>query len=205
MLTLLTILCKCRSVIFAALIVLSINGCSWLIPTAATHTVIDGKAQYPLLSSAVFPNSMSVTQSVTILSGKDKQTFLLQTEVDPNSLTMVAMTGFGQKLFELQYIQNRLIINKTPFLPAALVPETLFADFQLMYWPSEPLHNMLANSHIKLLEPSVLPQQRVFQQAGATIIEILYHPRRGIENTVTYKNLEHNYSIQVDVLDTKVP
>jgi hypothetical protein len=179
--------------IMLAAIALAANSCAWL----PRPLIADGIRQ-PLPIQGVFADNLAVTQSV-ILAGRGKeQKFLLQTEVTPHSLIMVAMTGFGQKLFELIYIRNELIIHNTPFLPERGLAEALFTDFQLIYWPAEPLQSRLAESSITLREPG--ETQRIFHKADKIILEILYNPGRGIEHDVAYRNFEKNYSLQIDTL-----
>jgi hypothetical protein len=181
------------------LIALLATACSSLSPHAGRLTL--GAAHYPLLPSAVFTASRTVTQSVT-LSGNIKQQFLLQTEVDPDGLRMVGLSGFGQKLFELQYIDNRLTIKQTPFLPDSLVPEKLFADFQLIYWPSDLLQHMFANTSIEFLETAVTSRQRLFRQGDNTVIEILYSSAAGIESNLVYRNFQQGYDMRIELLST---
>jgi hypothetical protein len=142
-----------------------------------------------------------VTQSVT-LSGKIKQQFLLQTEVDPGGLRMVGLSGFSQKLFELQYTDNRLTINQTPFLPDSLVPEKLFADFQLIYWPSDLLQDMFAHTSLEFLETTGAPGRRLFRQGDTTVIEILYSSAAGIESNLVYRNFQQGYDMRIELLST---
>jgi hypothetical protein len=156
---------RCGNMIPVVLTALLASACSSL-PHGIT---IPGAPRYSLLPSAVFTNSLSVTQSVTI-SGGNNQQFLLQTETGPEGLNMVALTGFGQKLFELQYLQDRLSVNKTPFLPDSLVPESLFADFQLSYWPRERLQDLFANTPITFTETDAQPQRRIFRQGDTVVI-----------------------------------
>jgi hypothetical protein len=152
------------------------------------------------LPSAIFSRETSVTQHVTI-RGKTSWQFLLQTEVDPTGLRMAGLTAFGQKLFELQYIDNTLTVNKTPFLPDALVPEKLFADFQLIYWPDRLLRDQCERTNIEILETaSEQGQQRQFRHAGTLIVDILYNPARGIESGVLYRDLRQGYTMRIATL-----
>jgi hypothetical protein len=186
---------RCGNVIPVVLAALLANACSSLPHGIA----IPGAAPYPLLPSAVFTSSLSVTQSVTI-SGGNNQQFLLQTETGPEGLDMVALTGFGQKLFELQYRQDRLSVTKTPFMPDSLVPESLFADLQLSWWPRELLHDLFANTPIVFTETGTQPQRRIFRQGDAAVIEILYSPTPGIQSNLVYRDLRRGYTMQIDVL-----
>lgn len=186
-------------VIFAILPALLAVACSSPPPRAI---VIPDAGSYELLPSAVFARSMAITQSVTI-SGKNPQQFLLQTEVEPEGLSMVGLTGFGQKLFELQYVRNTLNVKKTPFLPGSLVPEKLLADFQLIYWPAALLRQLFRDSSIELLETvSEQGQQRLLRQGTATLVEILYQPSPGIEHGLVYRNPRQGYTMHIEVLST---
>ncbi|HEX5055464.1 MAG TPA: DUF3261 domain-containing protein [Gammaproteobacteria bacterium] len=157
---------------------------------------VPGAGRHPLLPSAVFPRDISVTQSVAI-SGRYNERFLLQTEVSPAGLSMVGLTGFGQKLFELEYQGDVLTVHPTPFLPGSLVPEKLLADFQLIYWPGVQLHELLMGTGVEMLETA---SQRRLRRGDSTIIDIAYSPARAIENSLVYRNLEEGYDMRIEVL-----
>lgn len=163
---------------------------------------IPGAGRYPLLPAAVFAQSKSVTHSVAV-SGRHSLRFLLQTEAGPAGIAMVGLTDFGQKLFELEYKGDILTVKTTPFLPASLVPEKLFADFQLIYWPCELLRGLFAGTGVEILETTGEPgQQRRFLQGDSAIIEITYSPSRAIENNLAFRNFRQSYDMRIEVLST---
>lgn len=153
-----------------------------------------------LPSADVFEDGISVTQSVT-LRGDEFHQFLLQTEADRGGVSMVGLTGFGQKLFELRYAGEGLSVNKTPFLPDSLDPEDLFRDFQLIYWPGDLLRGLFADSAVEFQEASGGEgRRRLFRRAGKLVIDISYNPSPDFASDIIYRDHRRNYSIQIETL-----
>lgn len=173
-------------------VLLLAQGCSWVHPRSE-FAALTGKMPV----SGVFSQSVSLVQEVLITEEDGSQRFISQTEFTPLGISMVALTGFGQKLFELQYGGEGLAVKRTPFMPKSLNPERIFSDMQMIYWPLNVLRSAFLDSNIRVQDTSATPSRRTFESDGGLLVEILYRPETAADDTVSYTNLHSHYTMKI--------
>lgn len=179
----------------AIAVLLLAQGCSWL-PRSSDYAVFTRN----MPASGVFSQSVSLVQEILITEENGGQRFISQTEFTPFGISMVALTGFGQKLFELQYSTNELTVKRTPFLPKSLSPERVFSDMQMIYWPLSALRDAFPDSNIRVQDIPATPAKRIFESDEGLLIEISYQPEMAVDSTVSYTNLHAHYTMEITTI-----
>lgn len=164
--------------------------------------MIADDVRYPALSSAALVEELSITRNIVIHRDATSEQFLLQMETGKDRLAVVAMTGFGQKLFQLQYVQERLTIDTVPFSRLSLTPEELFADLQLIYWPAEELRKLFAGPRVVFSETHN-PYTRTIVLDGEPAIEIRYSKESFIDSDIFFRRLNRGYEIRISATGGK--
>ena len=123
-------------------------------------------------------------------------TFNCVVTVKDGAMTLVGLNSLGVRLFTVRYDGNAVSSESAPAMSAALMPERLLADLQLVYWPLASLAKPMAEAGWQLSEPAA--GIRRLRRGEQLIAEAHYgseDPWRGRSWLV---NFEHGYSLQID-------
>jgi hypothetical protein len=111
-----------------------------------------------------------IVQQLTASWTDRQETLLCVLELDARHIAMAGLTNEGMSLFNLSYDGHTLTADKNPLLPAAVAPEFIMADLQLVYWPVPELKKILPAGW--RLETG--PDHRMLYHQDAKKVEVRY-------------------------------
>ena len=160
-------------------------------------TALPGGSRYCLQTKTdIVP--FDAQQKVDIVFDGRQETIIAQLEADALGMRFVGTTPFGQKLVQLNFDNQRVIVETAQM--KGLDPVLLLALVQIATWPAEHVHGGLGNS-AQLVES---PGQRVVAGGGKDIVVIRYtrgRPPLG-DMSIQFPGLSVEFSIvNLDVAD----
>src|SRR3546814_3823509 len=106
-----------------------------LLPACASLAPADEAAStsppLPLLSPASLGASLQAEQVLHVAYGSDEHSLQCVVRDDAKSLSLICLTGMGQRVFTLDYDGSDLKTWRAPFAPDAIDPQRIVADLQL--------------------------------------------------------------------------
>lgn len=166
---------------------------------------IANDANFQLLPLSDSEMDGSFNQTVTMVFGGERQTFLSQVEIDSQHMTMVGLATFGARIFTLDYQGETLKFATIPQLSSTLRPENLLADFQLVNWPVEPIRAQFEASQPRTywlspprkLEIEEVPGHRSIFFGGLKVVDITYEDGEDGSKEVVMQNLDRGYTLYI--------
>lgn len=107
----------------------------------------------PLLSPASLDSTLQAEQVLHIAYGGDEHSLQCVVRDDATTLSLICLTGMGQRVFTLDYDGTALKTWRAPFAPDAIDPQRIVADLQFAYWPLPALQQAWQNGSTRLVEP----------------------------------------------------
>jgi len=99
--------------------------------------------QVPLLSPSSLGRTVYAQQQLEAEFNGQSWQMQGALEVTPQSLRMVGLTPFGQRLITLLWDGQKLQEERAAQLPQTVQGERILSDLQLMYWPLPALREVL--------------------------------------------------------------
>lgn len=128
---------------------------------------LPGGTQYCLqASSALEP--FSVAQKIEATIGGQRESMIVQIEVDGRAMHVVALTPFGQTLIQASYDNHEARAGRWP--DVRLKPAQFLALLQIALWPTEAVRAGLDPS---LMLDETVDHRRVLQN-GKLLLEVGY-------------------------------
>ena len=131
-------------------------------------------------------------------NGVVKRSMLVQTELNKNGLSLVAMTFEGIPLLQSRYHSETDEIESNSTLQMGLDPAQIFHDLQSVYWPQARLKPYLL-PNVRLVEQITPHQRRDFYLGEQLIRKIDYH-----HNQITMVDLVQGYQLDIMRLTTEL-
>lgn len=134
---------------------LAVAACAVLAACASGTTLraATSTPALPLLSPASLGTSLQAQQVLHIAYGGDEHSLQCVVRDDASALSLVCLTGMGQRVFTLDYDGRELKTWRAPFAPDSIDPQRIVADLQFAYWPLPALQQAWQNDSTKLVEP----------------------------------------------------
>ncbi|MFT4927639.1 MAG: hypothetical protein ACI8WB_003752 [Phenylobacterium sp.] len=130
------------------LLSLLLAGCA-VTPKARLSTVaLSEHASYQLTAA---PASLVGQGFLTLVKGRhgdNDYEFIVQVELNKNSIVMVGTTANGVSLFELVWYQDKPFELNQSILAKGIEVEYMLADFQLVHWPMAVINQQLRGATI---------------------------------------------------------
>ncbi|HEY9547675.1 MAG TPA: DUF3261 domain-containing protein [Solimonas sp.] len=128
-----------------------------LLPACASLAPADDAAStsppLPLLSPASLGASLQAEQVLHVAYGSDEHSLQCVVRDDAKSLSLICLTGMGQRVFTLDYDGSDLKTWRAPFAPDAIDPQRIVADLQFAYWPLPALKSAWQIGETQVIEP----------------------------------------------------
>jgi hypothetical protein len=113
-------------------------------------------------------------------------------QADREHFVMAAFNSFGTRVFEMEQAGGTLRFSST-IVPGNMKAEYILEDFQLCFFPSEPLRRSLESAGLSFVERQEGEERvRTVSGDGRLIIEIRTTPGQ-----VSYRNLLRGYQYVV--------
>ncbi len=164
-------------------------------------------SQLPSLHPSEYGVSLLSTQQITINTTNDKFEFVSLLEVQPDKLSLVALTPIGQKLFQLQYRKQKLDYSGQG-VPADFYPAYLLSDISLIYGKTKSLEYCFAQIRIPFtldFGESYTDNHitRLIKIGNTEKITIEYSTKEIWESNITFTNHTRDYSIIIKPLSVE--
>jgi hypothetical protein len=104
------------------------------------------------------------------------------------------MDGFGRRALTIAWSGGEPVYQPAPWLPAALRPANILADFILCYWPDEAVAAAIKGSGATLV---TIKDGRKIVRGTQDLIVVEYGPGSGWNRSAKLHNLALGYDIDV--------
>lgn len=171
-----------------------------LIPSLLLVFGLAGCAPKPLihpLGPDALGQSVEARQQVTLHYRGRTRSMQVALRVAPDNLTLIGLSGIGQRLFTLGWNGNTIQRSRGLADDKRLPADRILADLELAHWPLAALRTALADSDLRLEQ---LGETRTVWR-GDTLLWIAY--RGGDEpwhSPMTIYNARLNYRLDVKPL-----
>jgi len=128
---------------------------------------LPGGARYCLQPTSLLA-PFEVQQKLEITYGGQRETLIVELEVDANGMRFAGLTPFGQKLVQASYDNRTVTASRLP--DKRLPPALVLAMLQMAWWPA-------ANVRAGLGDAAVLDEgggQRTISADGKLLVEVGY-------------------------------
>lgn len=154
------------------LLALALAWCGWLAGCAAPAPQA-GNVPLLRLPPAALHTELALQQQITVRyqtpQGETQHEVLAVLEADAGHTRLAAVSG-TQVLARLDWDGQHLQVARSPWAPAALVPERILSDLQLVLWPLEAVAAALPPGWAV----DGAADRRVLRQGGETVVDIRY-------------------------------
>lgn len=150
----------------------------------------------PLLTPASLERTVGVLQIVHGAFRESDLVFQCVVDVDAQRLSIIGLSGHGQRWFSLRHDGHSLATESTAQAPGALDPRRIVADLQLALWPLSALQRAFAGSVWEVSQPS--PATRRLRRQGRLIAEVHYAGADPWQGTLWLSNFESGYALTIE-------
>lgn len=139
---------------------------------------------------------VTVEQLVTARFGGETQVFQAHLAVSPERLTMIALDGFGRRVFTLSAGDAGMALDRAPAVPAGLSGANILADVAIVYWPEAAVRRALYGS-AAVLESG--DRWRAILVDRREVIRVSYDapPGSGWASIAHYRNNAFGYELDL--------
>ena len=169
-------------------------------PSQAPKIHTAGNQWVQLPQPAALALNISATQILTANAKGKTYTTQVAAEVTPKRITLVALGGWGGRLFSINYDGKTISSKSLPIKNAGIGIQQTLADFIFTYAPPSVLTQMLATTNIKL---TLQPQQRIFSIHGKPVIKIHYQYTNPWKGNVVLQNFSKHYTIHITTITVR--
>lgn len=176
--------------------------CAWLAgcvtptsPGASRSSTVSAPALPALAAPSSAPPRVAL-QLVRAAYGERSLSIQCAVSVTAETLTVIGLTGVGQRMFTLSWDGERTELTKSPLVPANLDPARLLTDLQLVLWPLESVAPLWARAGLTVTEPFA-GVRRVLR--GAQLVaEVHYASHDPWHGRVWLVNFVEDYTLTID-------
>lgn len=137
-------------------------------------------------------------QHAQLTFADQQQDFLLSLYLQTDSVTLVAMSMYGQPLFRAELTAAGIDIQATEQLPDSRLPVRILAEMQLALWPLETIQSNLRG--LVLDETNTANWQRTLNDYRGQRLLTIHGDTEALESDVI--QLEHAlYSLKITTLE----
>lgn len=166
------------------------------VPLALDQVEIAPGLPYTLPRLADFGPPFQVTQHIDATHGQDRFSLDAYVEYTDGQMTIIGVNAFGAKLFKIRWAGTSILYEVSRDIPDQFVVANLLADFSLIYWPPNAVHDNLTTAQVAILNS---PFERTIRQFGHDVIVISHlsgEPNLWARK-IRYRNLSFDYQIDI--------
>ncbi len=154
----------------------------------------------PLSGPMAEQQALRLTQQVKGQWGEHRYTLLCVLELHPQRVALVGLSPLGLQLFAIDYDGVEVALEKTPLVPAALEPQAVLADLQLVYWSAAELGAILGERWRIVDEIVDKETRRSLYEEDLLTVEIRYSSSAPFAEQVVLRNYPLNYWLEVKTI-----
>lgn len=151
------------------------------VPTLAAPSSAPPRAALQLVRAAYGDRSFSLQCAVSVTAQK---------------LTVIGLTGVGQRMFTLDWQDGEVQLTRSPLAPNELDPRRLLADLQLVLWPLASIAPLWAQAGLVVTEP--FEGVRRVQRGVELVAEVHYASDDPWHGRVWLVNFVDDYTLTID-------
>ncbi|WKE63991.1 DUF3261 domain-containing protein [Gallaecimonas kandeliae] len=156
------------------LLTLLLCACQSLPVAKAPRAVLAKDVEWTLPSLGWVQAASVRQQQVVAWHGKDRWQLVGELQLAPGQVGLVALSGFGNFLFQVGYDGRQLTEKRSPLVPASAKPGQLLSDLLLALMPKAALAKSLEGTGLELEEKQGV---RTLSMKGKLLIRIHYNPQ----------------------------
>ncbi|MBS0537577.1 MAG: DUF3261 domain-containing protein [Proteobacteria bacterium] len=183
-----------------AMIAVAIMACTTPDPEIASSAVPASAAFLDHVQPADLGRDVDAAQLVSV--SRDSAVFTIQVRlsVRREELRFVAQDMIGQRLMSVQWKGAVVNEERSPNLPAFIVPKGLLADLVAICWPEEIVRKALASSGSTLVIRN--NERIILAKSGETMRAARsWGPQASWTGRLSYRNVRAGYTVDVQSME----
>ncbi|MBA3580866.1 MAG: DUF3261 domain-containing protein [Gammaproteobacteria bacterium] len=131
-------------------------------------------------------------------SQAQKHEMLALIEATPDVITLVGMSGLGNRILTIRLSGEDFTVDRSPLLPAQLDAFYVLRDIQFCFWPEQALRDKLEPNGWRI---ETTPNSRAFYKKNQLITQVQYEGATPWSGKVHYTDKIMGYTLDINPLD----
>jgi len=184
----------------AALIAVAAAACAASNPEIASSAVPMPGAFLDRVRPADLGRDVDAVQLVSVSRDSAAVTIEVRLSVRAQQLRFVAQDMIGQRLMTVQWNGTDVVEERSPYLPAFIVPKGLLADLVAICWPESVVRQALEASGSTL---STQNNERIILAGGRETMRAMrsWGPQGPWTGRLSYRNVRAGYTVDVQSVE----